>query len=66
MGHGVQRITHLFPSLFLKEFQELGRPDLPVYAYHMKPPARNQIKEHIRRLGIERVAFLEEDQIITV
>jgi len=66
MGHGVQRVTHLTPSLFLKEFQKMGRPDPPVYAYHMKPLARNQIKEQIRRLGIERVAFLDEAQIITV
>jgi glyoxylase-like metal-dependent hydrolase (beta-lactamase superfamily II) len=60
------RSKHLTPSLFLKEFQKLERPDLPVYAYHMKPTARNRIKEQISRLGIERVAFLEEDQIITV
>ncbi len=57
---------HLTPSLFLKEFQKMRRPDLPVYAYHMKPTARNRITEQISRLGIERVAFLEEDQTITL
>ena len=66
MGHGVQRVTHLTPSLFLKEFQKLGRPDLPVYAYHMKPSVRRQIETQISRLGIKRVAFLDEDQTITV
>jgi len=66
MGHGVQRVTHLTPSLFLKEFQKLGRPDLPVYAYHMKPAFRAQIEQEILRLGIEWVAFLDEDQTITV
>ena len=39
-------------------------PSLPVYAYHMKPPFQVQIKEEISRLGIERVGFLEEGQII--
>jgi glyoxylase-like metal-dependent hydrolase (beta-lactamase superfamily II) len=61
-----QRSRHLTPSLFAKEFQKLGRPDLPVYAYHMKPAFRTQIEREISRLGIERVGFLEEGQIIAV
>jgi hypothetical protein len=46
--------------------KKLERPELPIYAYHMKPEFRNQIEEQISRLGIQRVAFLEEGQIITV
>lgn len=65
-GELAKRSKHLTPSLFLKEFQKLGRPDLPVYVYHMKPALRTQIEEEIRRLGIEQVAFPEEDQIIMV
>lgn len=61
-----EKSRHLTSSLFLKEFRKLGRPDLPVYAYHMKPAYRKQIKEEISRLGIERVEFLEEGQLITV
>ncbi len=61
-----KKSKHLTPSLFLKEFQKLNRPDVSLYAYHMKPAYRNQIEEQISKLGIERVAFLEEDQIITV
>jgi ribonuclease BN (tRNA processing enzyme) len=59
-----KRSKHLTPSLFLKERQKLGRPDVMAYAYHMKPAYRNQIEEQINRLGPERVAFLQEDQII--
>lgn len=66
LGELAKKSKHLTPSLFLKEFQKLGRPDLPVYAYHMKPAFRQQIEGEISRLGIERVAFLEEDQIITL
>lgn len=66
LGPLARRSKHLTPALFLKEFQKLGRPELPVYAYHMKPAYRNQIEVQIRRLGIERVAFLEEDQLITL
>jgi ribonuclease BN (tRNA processing enzyme) len=57
---------HLTPSLLVKELRKLGRPDLPVYAYHMKPRFRTRIKEEIRQLGIEQVTLLEEDQLITV
>ena len=66
LGELAKRSKHLTPSLFRKEFQKLGRPDLPVYAYHMKPAYRNQIEGQISQFGIERVAFLEEGQIITV
>ena len=66
LGPLARRSKHLTPALFLKEFQKLGRPELPVYAYHMKPAYRRQIEEQISRLGIERVAFLEEDQLITL
>ena len=66
LGKLAQKSKHLTPSLFLKEFQKLRRPSLPVYAYHMKPPYQVQIKEEISRLGIERVGFLEEGQIINV
>ncbi|UVT21377.1 MAG: 3',5'-cyclic-nucleotide phosphodiesterase [Nitrospira sp.] len=66
LGELAQKSKHLTPSLFLKEFQKLERPELPIYAYHMKPEFRNQIEEQISRLGIQWVAFLEEGQIITV
>ena len=66
LGGLAKRSKHLTPSLFLKECQKLGRPDVMVYAYHMKPAYRNRIEEQISQLGIERVAFLQEDQIITL
>jgi len=66
LGELAKKSKHLTPSLFLEEFQKLERPDLTVYAYHMKPAFRKQIEREISRLGIERVGFLEEDQIITV
>jgi glyoxylase-like metal-dependent hydrolase (beta-lactamase superfamily II) len=66
LGDLAKRSKHLTPALFLKEFQKLGRPELPVYAYHMKPAYRDQIEAQIRRHSIERVGFLEEGQIITL
>ena len=66
MGQLAKKSKHLTPSLFLKEFQKLERPDLPIYAYHMKPEFRHRIEEQISRLGIKRVAFLAEEQIVTL
>lgn len=61
-----KKSKHLTPSLFFSEFQKIGRPELPVYAYHMKPAFRTQIEREISRFGIERIGFLEEGQIINV
>lgn len=66
LGELAKKSKHLTPALFLTEFQKLGRPDLPVYAYHMKPAFRTQIEQEIRRLGIEQAAFLQEGQIVTL
>lgn len=66
LGELARKSKHLTPSLFLQEFRKLGRPDLPVYAYHMKPAFRTQIEQEIRRLGIEQAAFLQEGQIVTL
>jgi glyoxylase-like metal-dependent hydrolase (beta-lactamase superfamily II) len=66
LGALAKKSKHLTPALFHKEFQKLGRPDLPVYAYHMKPAFRAQIETQIRRLGIEQAAFLDEGQIVTL
>lgn len=66
LGSLAERSKHLTPSLFFKEFQKLERPELPVYAYHMKPAFRTQIEREISRFAIKRVEFLEEGQIITL
>lgn len=66
LGELAKKSKHLTPSLFFQEFQKLGRSDLPVYAYHMKPAFRTQIEQEIRRFGIKQVGFLQEGQTITV
>lgn len=66
LGELAKKSKHLTPSLFFQEFQKLSRPNLPVYAYHMKPAFQTKIEAEINRFGIERVAFLEEGQVITV
>jgi cAMP phosphodiesterase len=57
---------HLTPSLLAKEFKKIGKPDLPLYVYHMKPTVREAIIQEIAQLGIEQVTVLEEGQEITL
>ena len=57
---------HLTPTLFARQFQKIGRPDLPVYAYHLKPPFRERIVKQLTGLGIETLTILEEGQEIEI
>ncbi|MEX2492788.1 MAG: 3',5'-cyclic-nucleotide phosphodiesterase [Nitrospirales bacterium] len=55
---------HLTPALLAQEFQKIGKPDLPVFVYHMKPTVRDQIIQEVAQLDIKRVTILEEGQEI--
>ena len=57
---------HLTPTLLARQFQKIGRPDLPVYAYHLKPPFRERIVKQLNGLGIENLTILEEGQEIII
>lgn len=57
---------HLTPTLLANEFKKIGKSDLPLYVYHMKPTVREIIIQEIARLGIEQVTILEEGQEITL
>ena len=57
---------HLTPALLAREYQKLGRPELPVYAYHLKPRYRNDIIRELQSLGIPHLMILEEGQEVLV
>ena len=57
---------HLTPSLFARAFRKIGRPDLPVYVYHLKPRFREQIRRELAQLKIPNLRVLEEGQEIHV
>jgi ribonuclease BN (tRNA processing enzyme) len=52
---------HLTPELMGREFLKIGRRDLPVYIYHMKPCFRSVIEAELCQLPIGRMTLLEED-----
>ena len=55
---------HLTPSLFGEEFKKIGKPDLPVYVYHVKPKFRTVIERQLNKLGIKNLTVLEEGRDI--
>ena len=57
---------HLTPALFATAFRKIGRPDLPVFAYHLKPRHRAAIRSQLIGLGIAHLAFLEEGQELII
>ncbi len=57
---------HLTPSLFAREYRKLGDPDLPVYAYHLKPRYRDMIRREITQLGIPKLSVLQEGHTVQV
>ena len=57
---------HLTPALLAQEFRKLGRNDIAVYAYHLKPAYKDQIQRELRELSIPRVTVLEEDRTLTI
>jgi ribonuclease BN (tRNA processing enzyme) len=57
---------HLTPRLFGKELAKLSRPDVRVYAYHLKPIYKDQISKELMQLDIPNLAVLEEGQTVQV
>jgi len=57
---------HLTPTLLAQEFRKIGKPDLPLFIYHMKPTVRDRIIQEIAKLDIPHVTILEEGQELTL
>jgi len=64
---GVARAAsgHLTPSLLARELEQLGRPEVPVYIYHMKPPHVEAIAEELAGLG-GRLEMLHQGRTYTL
>lgn len=59
-----QTSRHLTPATFAEEFRKIGRPELPVYVYHMKPRFRREIQRQLADLKIPNLRVLEEGEVI--
>lgn len=66
MGELAVVSKHLTPALFAREFKKIGRPDLPVYIYHLKPRFREEIIRQLAKHNIPNLTVLEEGQEVIV
>ena len=57
---------HLTPALLAEEVHKLGRPDVAVYVYHMKPRFRERIIQEIAALTLPQIKVLEEGQELLI
>ena len=57
---------HLTPALLAEEFAKLAKPEVPVYAHHLKPRFRAQIRQELGGLGIRHLTALEEGQTLVL
>ncbi len=49
---------HLTPALLAEEFQKIGKPDIPLFVYHMKPQHLEEIKKDIGALKMRNIVLL--------
>ena len=61
-----KKTKHLTPSLLAEEWKKLRNDQVPVYAYHLKPPYKDQILRELRELQIPDLKVLEEGQTLTI
>lgn len=63
--HELAKVSgHLTPEMLAREFIKIGRPDLPVYIYHLKPSYRSVITAELKRLNLPNLSVLTEGQVV--
>jgi ribonuclease BN (tRNA processing enzyme) len=60
------KAQHLTPELMRGEFNKMRRPDLPVYAYHLKPRFRGLITDELQQLHLAHMTVLDENIELTI
>lgn len=63
--HKIANISyHMTPSMLASALQKIGRPEVPVYVFHMKPQHERIILKELNSLLGERVHVLKEGEVI--
>ena len=57
---------HLTPELLKEEFKKIGKPDIRLFVYHMKPQYLDEIKKDIGALKMNNIVILQDGKIIEV
>ena len=66
MADAARVSKHLTPSLFQREFEKMGRPEVKAFAYHLKPRYRDTLARELAALPIASLSVPEEGQEIIV
>ncbi len=53
---------HLTPRLVEAELKKLGRPDLPILLYHVKPVFQREVELECARIAEANLSFLQLDE----
>jgi ribonuclease BN (tRNA processing enzyme) len=57
---------HLTPKLLLQEFSKIGKPNLPLYIYHMKPRYLEKIRQEFKQLKIKNLKVLRDGVVFNL
>ncbi len=61
-----EEVGHLVPAHLPAEVRKLGRPDLPVYIYHIKPIYLDRVRHELHALAMPNLHILEDGQALEV
>ena len=57
---------HMSPCHIDPELAKIGRTDLPVYIYHIKPGFEAKVREEIGAIRYRRLSILEQGQVLDI
>ncbi|RME37874.1 MAG: 3',5'-cyclic-nucleotide phosphodiesterase [Deltaproteobacteria bacterium] len=57
---------HLTPAGVAAELEKLGRPDVPVMLFHVKPQFLGEVEQEIKELGDERLRLLKGGEVFDI
>ncbi len=60
------RSGHLTPRLLGQEFAKIGRPDIALYVYHLKPRYLPELRAQLQALKLPNLRILADGDILTV
>jgi cAMP phosphodiesterase len=56
---------HLTPRLLAEELAKVGRPEVPVFIFHMKPLYLEEIRKELGMMEAYRIEILQQGQVYT-
>lgn len=61
-----EEVGHLVPAHLPAEVRAIGRPDIPVYIYHIKPIYLDRVRKELHALAMPNLRILEDGQKLEI